>query len=114
MSLRFKKAGLAVLTALVLGGPLLQGCASTADPRLSAAVDDKPFYAWFNNLTSQVQADSKYKRIPLDTPEQSSEFMGWLHDAYRHRITKQEFAERVRNRYPNHEYETSFIMSRMP
>lgn len=115
MNIRFKKASLAVAAALALGMPLMHGCAaSSSDPRVVAAVEDKPFYDWFNKLTSQVETDPKYKRIPIDTEAQQNEFLVWLHDAYRHRISKQEFASRVNAQYPNHDYETSFIVSRLP
>ncbi|MBV7483874.1 hypothetical protein [Bordetella sp. BOR01] len=114
MNTRFRKASLAALTALVLALPLVQGCASSQDPRVEAAVADEPFYDWFNKLVSQIEADPKYKRIPIDTKPESNEFLVLLHDTYRHKITKQEFVQRVNTQYPGHDYETSFIVSRLP
>jgi hypothetical protein len=100
-------------TSLV-GGMAVQGCAAPADPRMQAAVDDKPFYARFTGLLDQVKADPQYKRIPLDTSEQTNEFMQWLHDAYRRKISKSEFVQRIGSRYPGHQYEANFISQRLP
>jgi hypothetical protein len=55
-----------------------------------------------------------YNRIPLDTSERTNEFMQWLHDAYRQKISKPEFVQRVESHYPGHRYETNFIAQRLP
>lgn len=114
MNSPLKKLSSAVLLGFALSVPFIQGCTTAQDPGVSAAVEDKQFYSWFNNLTDQIKADPKYKRIPIDTKAQSNEFLVWLHDAYRKKITKHEFTQRVNSTYPNHEYETSFIVSRLP
>lgn len=105
-----------ILVATSLLGAVLtvQGCASSTDPRMQAAVDDKPFYAWFTGLVDQIKADPSYKRIPLDTSEQKNEFMKWMRDTYHHKISKPEFMQRVESRYPGHQYETNFIIQRLP
>jgi hypothetical protein len=110
------KSLLCILVAVSsLGAALaIQGCASSVDPRMQAAVDDKSFDAWFTGLVDQIKADPQYKRIPLDTSEQRNEFMQWLHDAYRRKISKPEFVQRVDSRYPGHQHETTFIVQRLP
>jgi hypothetical protein len=110
------KSLLCILVAVSsLGAGLaVQGCASSADPRVQAAVEDKPFYAWFTGLSEQIKADPHYKRMPINTSERENEFMQWLHDAYRQKISKQEFVGRLDNRYPGHRYETNFIAARLP
>ncbi|MGH8842835.1 MAG: hypothetical protein ACREX1_09135, partial [Advenella sp.] len=81
MNIRFKKISSAIAIGLALSVPLIQGCASTSnDPRAIAAVEDKPFNAWFDNLVNQIQADPKYNRIPIDTKVQQNEFLVWLHE----------------------------------
>jgi hypothetical protein len=102
-----------VFAAVSVSASLVQGCASP-DPRMQAAVTDQPFHTWLLGLTDQIKADPDYKRIPLDTSDQTSEFTQWLHDAYRHKITKTQFAQLVQSRYPGHQYETDFIIKRLP
>lgn len=115
MNSRYKKARIAALIFCTLGLPLVQGCSSASqDPRVVSAVADKPFYAWFNQLISQIKDDPGYKRLPIDTEAQSNDFLVLLHDTYRHTISKQEFAQRVNSQYPGHQYETDFIVSRLP
>lgn len=104
----------AFMLACVLALPTIQGCATNANPRVTAAVEDEPFYAWFNRLVDQVKADPNYRRIPIDTKADEEQFLIWLHDTYRHRMTKQEFADLVNGRYPNHRNEVAFIVSRFP
>lgn len=114
MKMRVGNFGRAALLACALALPAMQGCATNTDPRVAAAVDDKPFYAWFNKLVDQIKADSNYKRIPIDTKAEEEQFLVWLHDTYHHRMTKQEFAAAVNGRYPNHQNEVSFIVARFP
>jgi len=115
MKKRFKKISTAIVIGFAFSVPLIQGCASTShDSRAVAAVEDKQFDAWFDNLVNQIKADPKYKRMPIDTTEQQDEFLVWIHEAYLHQITKDELTRRIKSRYPNHEYESSFITSRLP
>lgn len=114
MKMIASKFGRAALLACVLVVPSIQGCATNTDPRVAAAVDDKPFYTWFNGLVDQIKADPNYKRMPIDTEAEVNQFLVELHDAYRHRITKKDFAALLNDRYPNHQNEVSFIVSRLP
>lgn len=116
MITRLSRVSAAVVTTFALAMPLLQGCAtgSQEDPRVVAAGMDKPFNAWTDTLISQIKADPKYKRIPLDTTAQQEEFTVWLHNAYHHRVTRQEFASWANSQYPGHQYEVAFIISRLP
>ncbi|MBQ0955258.1 hypothetical protein [Serratia symbiotica] len=99
---------------LALSFSLVQGCTNTTDPQVVAAFQDTPFNDWFNNLLSQIKSDHVYKHMPIDTTEQSEKFLILLHDTYRHKITKKEFSQRMSNQYPGHDYEISFITSRLP
>lgn len=114
MKITAKHFSRAVLMACVLALPAMQGCATNANPRVTAAVEDEPFYAWFNRLLDQVKADPNYKRMPIDTKADEEQFLIWLHDTYRHRMTKQEFADLANGRYPNHHNEVAFIVSKFP
>lgn len=114
MSNRYIRLSRAFLIAAFLTLPLAQGCAAKQDPRITAAVEDKSFQDWFDQLIGQIKANPQYKRIPIETEAQQNEFLALLHDAYRHRISKQEFAQRVNSQYPNHQSETSFIVSKLP
>ncbi|HEI8868177.1 hypothetical protein [Serratia sp. AKBS12] len=109
-----KRHGVTALVIFLFSILLLQGCVSQEDPRVVAAVEDKPFSIWFDKLVRQTEQDPIYKRIPIDTTAQSKEFLLLLHDTYRHRITKQAFSQRVNTQYPNHQYETAFIVARLP
>lgn len=110
---RFRSA---VLLAVALTLPLIAGCATshTEDPRVVAAEMDEGFNAWLQRLMGQVQADPTYKRIPLDTKSQRDEFIVWLHSAYHKKVTKQELANWINGKYPNHQHETAFILSKLP
>lgn len=99
---------------LALSFSIVQGCTNTNEPQVISALDDKPFNDWFNKLLSQIKSDHNYKRIPIDTTEKSDEFLILLHDTYRHKITKKEFSQRMFSQYPGHDYEISFITSRLP
>ena len=116
MHTRLKKAGLVLVTAVALSLPLVQGCASaqSQNPQVVAAEADKPFMDWLEKLMQQVQANPNYRRMPIDTQVQKDQFIVWLHDAYRHRISKQEFARRVNAAYPGHQNESAFIVSKLP
>ncbi|HEY9321719.1 membrane-bound lytic murein transglycosylase B [Achromobacter deleyi] len=114
MKMRARNFGRAVVLACVLAMPAIQGCATNTDPRVAAAVDDQPFNAWLNNLVDRIKAEPNYKRIPIDTKAEEDQFLVWLHDAYHHRITRQDFAAHVNGRYPNHQNEVAFIVSRLP
>lgn len=114
MKMTAKHFSRAILMACVLAMPAMQGCATSSNPRVTAAVEDEPFYAWFNRLLDQVKADPNYKRMPIDTKADEEQFLIWLHDTYRHRMTKQEFAELANGRYPNHRNEVAFIVSKFP
>jgi len=114
MKMKVGKFGRAVLLACVLAVPAIQGCATNTDPRVEAAVEDKPFSAWFDSLVEQIKADPSYKRMPIDTEAEANQFLVSLHDAYRHRIAKQDFATLLNSRYPNHRNEVAFIVSRLP
>lgn len=114
MNMTAKRCSRAILMACFLALPAMQGCATDSNPRVVAAVEDEPFYAWFNSLLDQVKANPSYKRIPIDTKADEEQFLIWLHDTYRHRMTKQEFAELVNGRYPNHRNEVAFIVSKFP
>lgn len=108
-----KRHSVIALAIFLFGILVLQGCVNQ-DSRVVAAVEDKPFYSWFNKLVSQIEKDPTYKRIPIDTTAQSNEFFVLLHDTYRHRVTKEEFSHRINTQYPNHQYETAFIVARFP
>ena len=117
MTLRFNKISIGLVVSLVLSVSVLQGCTAPAAKMSSsaaAAVEDKQFDAWFDNLISQIKANPKYDRMPINTKAQETEFLVWLHEAYRKTITKHELMRRINSTYPNHEYETSFIVSRLP
>ena len=111
----FKKISSAIVIGFAISVPFIQGCATQSDEsRVMAAVEDKQFSAWFDNLTSQIKANPTYKRIPVETQAQQNEFLGWLHAAYRKQITKNELTHRINSKYPNHESEAAFIASKLP
>ncbi|RBL86647.1 hypothetical protein DDE05_08950 [Streptomyces cavourensis] len=114
MKHRYAKICRAFLVSAVLALPVVQGCATEQNPRVDAAVDDQPFQAWLNGLVSQIDANPRYKRLPLDTTDSREAFLVLLHDTYHHRVSKEEFSQRVNSQFPSHQYETSFIVSRLP
>jgi len=89
------------------------GASSYADP-LNEGINDKPFYEWFTALTKRVQADPNYHRIPLDTDDQTQQFLGFLRQLYHREITGAQFAQLVNTLYPGHQYEANFIIKSLP
>lgn len=77
-------------------------------------IGDRNFQAWLSSLLNQVASDPQYRRIPLNTPEQTAEFTTWMHLAYARQITGQQFYQLANSKYPGHQYELNFILSRMP
>ncbi|AHG65388.1 hypothetical protein [Advenella mimigardefordensis] len=125
MNIRVNKISSQILLTVVLSVPFIQGCTTEGDRvvnemstaqqiKLVEAGDDKQFNDWYNQLLTQIKADSNYKRMPIDTKRQELESYVWFHEAYRKQITKEELARRLNTSYPNHKYEVNFIVSRLP
>lgn len=89
---------------------LMAACVSP----LHDVASDKPFVDWYMNMATQAKADPDYHRIPLDTDAQAQEFVNWLHAVYRGQMSRDQFLQTVRARYPGHDNEANFILSRMP
>jgi|SRR5690606_819274 len=114
MNLRFQQLSSKLLIALVLSVPLIQGCTATQEDHFVAAEQDKQFISWLDSLLNQIKNNPKYDRLPINTKNQEKQFYTWLNDAYHKRISKHDFMRNVNSTYPNHEYETAFIVSRLP
>lgn len=89
----------------------MASCASTP---FGDTINDKPFVNWFMATTQQVKADPRYQRIPLDTTDQSHEFVVWMHALYRQQMTPAQFEQQVDAKYPGHSYESHFIVQCLP
>lgn len=125
MNIRINMMSGRILLAVVMSVPFIQGCTTATDQavnqmsttqqvKLIEAGEDKQFNEWFNQLLAQIKVDPTYKRMPVDTKKQELDLYVWLHEAYSKKITKQELTQRLNTAYPNHTYEVSFIVSRVP
>lgn len=104
-----------LLSALAVSGPLaLSACADNVAVETRAAAQDAEFMSWLDGLLAKIQADPKYRRLPLDTEAQSEEFLARLHAAYRDIITTVEFTAWAAEKYPGHDYELGVITRSLP
>ena len=103
-----------LLTLLSIGAVLVpQGCATRGSPA-DAAAQDQEFMGWLQNVSHAAKADPKYKNLSIDSPQQIQSFMVRTHDAYRRKISVEEYTRWLNASYPGHEYEVSFITQRLP
>ena len=63
--------------------------------------------------------DAEYRKAPpgnldIDTPQQIQSFMVRTYDAYRRKLSVEEYARWLNASYPGHEYEVAFITQRLP
>jgi hypothetical protein len=90
-----------------------QGCVGRASPA-DAAAQDQEFMTWLQGVSNAAKSDPKYKNLHIDSPQQIESFMVRTHDAYRKKITVEQYTRWLNGSYPNHEYEASFIAERLP
>lgn len=94
-----------ILLGLVL---FSQGCST------SSSVDSGKFDAWLSTLTDNIKNSKSYKRIPINTDEQSEDFIALLHDAYNNKISKLYFIEEMLEDYPDSKKSIEWIASQLP
>ncbi len=104
-----RKFTLLLLMLFLLGGFSAHAFQLSNDP-----FGDKPFISWYADMARKIKANPGYQRIPLDTKEQAGEFVAWLHDVYRERITPAQFESKVVAKYPGREGEARFILGLLP
>lgn len=114
MRFSIRQLGGGTLLSLALVAPLMQGCTTVQDSRVVAAQQDMSFKTWLNGLLVQIKANPKYDRLPINSKAQEEQFLVWLHDAFRGEISKHDLMRNINSTYPGHEYETSYIVSRLP
>lgn len=107
--------GATMVVALLWLGALVvsQGCVTRASPA-DAAAQDQEFMTWLQGVSNAAKSDPKYKNLHIDTPHQIQSFMVQTHDAYRKKISVEQYTRWLNGSYPNHEYEVSFITQRLP
>lgn len=104
----------AILTAMLMAG---QGVPAFAENLAAAAQDaqqDAAFQSWLQALLGKVQADPKYRRLPLDTEAQTTAFEARLHEAYRGIVSPADFVAWADRTYPGHAYELGVISGALP
>ncbi len=109
-----RKAVAAALLATLIAGIAPAAMAENVAAEARAAQRDVAFTGWLKSLLARVQADPKYRRLPLDTDAQTEEFEARLHEAYRGLITSAEFTTWADSRYPGHQYELGVISGALP
>ncbi len=97
------------LAALSVLGP-----ASVPVAPAVAAPQQQSFNDWIVALSKAAAADSRYRRIPLDTDAQTQGFLALAEKLYNRQISADEFRKTLGAQYPGHDYEISFIISRLP
>lgn len=107
--MRLKFHALALTAVAVLLSVLYPAGANQA-PLPAEVANDNAFNTWVVDMADAVAQDPQYRRIPLDTPARTNEFMVVLHRLFRGRMTEAEFMVWVDARYPGHAYETATII----
>lgn len=109
-----RKTTAVILTAILMAGAAVPAGAENVAAEAGAAQSDAAFTSWLKGLLAKVQADPKYKRLPLDTDAQTTEFEAKLHEAYRGIITPAEFVAWADHKYPGHAYELGVLSGSLP
>lgn len=102
-----------ILTVVLMAG---QGVSVSADTVAAAraAQEDAGFQSWLQALLDGIQADPKYRRLPLDTEAQTIAFEVKLHEAYRGSLAPAAFMAWADDAYPGHAYELGVIRGALP
>lgn len=103
-----------ILTVVLMAAPGISVRADTAAASARAVQNDAAFQSWLQALLGRIQADPKYRRLPLDTAAQTSAFEVKLHEAYRGILSPAEFVAWADHAYPGHAYEIGVIRGALP
>lgn len=104
----------AILAAALMAGPGVPAVAETLAAAAQAAQQDAAFQSWLKGLLGRIQADPKYRRLPLDTEAQTAAFEAKLHEAYRGIVAPADFVAWADRTYPGHAYELGVISGALP
>jgi len=102
-----------VIGALVAAAALV-ACATGPAPTSGRPEDDRAFMGWLTNLEAQLAADPTAKAMAVQRGPQTDEYRRRLHDAYRHKTTRDQLTEWLVARYPGNRYEVNYIVERLP
>lgn len=105
---------LASVTALIIGCNPQAGAMRAATKDAKNPETAKAFEKWFNQTIEDVKNNPNYKRIPLDTKNQQEWFLSELFMAWDKKISKEEFTEKVLQKYPGYEDSVKFITDKLP
>lgn len=89
-----------ILSAVLMAAHGASVKADTVSASVRAAQDDAAFQSWLQALLVRIQADPKYRRLPLDTEARTAAFEVKLHEAYRGSLTPAEFVAWADRAYP--------------
>jgi hypothetical protein len=104
----------APLVLLLLGAsPLLPSC-GMGKSQVETAAEDDQFMAWLQGVSKAAKTDPKYKELSIKTPAQIEAFMIRTHEAYRKKISIEEYSRWLNASYPGRAYEVDFITQRLP
>lgn len=103
-----------ILTAVLMAVPGTSVNANTVAASTRAAQEDAAFQSWLQALLERIQADPRYRRLPLDTKAQTDAFLAKLHEAYRGSLTHADFVAWADHTYPGHDYEIGVIRGALP
>ncbi len=73
---------------------------------------DADFNAWV--VSAEIQCNRRYGAVPTWAPEESSWFRETAYQAYRGDLSRNAFANRLRERYPGYEATTECIADAVP
>jgi len=109
------RASVALLLGLlcIAGLTLLPAC-GMRKPEVQRAAEDDQFMSWLQGVSTAAKADPTYRQLSIKTPAQIEAFMVHTHDAYRKKISAEQYSRWLSASYPGRAYEVDFITQRLP
>lgn len=105
-----KKLMLASLAAALL----LAGCKSSDVDVSGLNTAELAYVEWYENMQMDLRENPDYKKLPFKTAKQRDQFNALLRDAYRGKIDRWEFIDRVSTAFPGYEQTVELIAEHLP
>lgn len=77
-------------------------------------LSDPEYSQWMNATVEKIKKTPSYRRIPIDTFEQQTDYIALSYQAYKQKISKQEFADTMNQKYPGYTDSVQWIVEQLP